>query len=131
MQAIIDTLTRTILGVGFFDTIPPAGQAVVEIPESQIVKLGGPGVKTIAANGTITVTIPQEIVAVEQQEAQERTDRLATIALIKPIVQGAVGKNITALSAAEVRALVAVLLWREDALDAAGNVRPLGRWVRE
>lgn len=131
MQALIDSRTRVILGVGFFDAEPPAGQEVVGVSPEQIVHLGGPGTKTIGIDGAITSTIPQVILDIEARETQERADRAATIALLKPIALGAVGKPFNTLNAAEVRALSAILFWKEGALDNQGRVRPLNQWLRE
>jgi hypothetical protein len=45
------------------------------------------------------------------------------------VAQSAVGVVITNLTAAQVRALLAVLLWKNGALTDAGAVRPLGQWA--
>lgn len=48
----------------------------------------------------------------------------------KRVVQGAVGKFIAELTANEVRALLALVLYRDGALDAGGKVRPLAERVK-
>jgi hypothetical protein len=63
--------------------------------------------------------------------------RLAAIAAaatkkgqILTIAQTAVGVRVDLLTAAQLRALFAVTLWKEDALDAALLIRPLAEWVK-
>ncbi len=60
-----------------------------------------------------------------QQEATALRQQVLTLA------QSAVGVSITALTAAQVRALVAILLWKAGAIKADGTVRPLAEWVRD
>lgn len=45
------------------------------------------------------------------------------------VAQSAVGVVITALTAAQVRALLAVLLWKNGALTKTGAVKPLDEWA--
>lgn len=59
-----------------------------------------------------------------QQEAATLKQQVLTLA------QSAVGVRIDQLTAAQVRALQAILLWKEGALDKDGVVRPLAEWVR-
>jgi hypothetical protein len=68
--------------------------------------------------------------AQEAAEAQERADDTAARALVVQIAQTAVGTRFDQLTAQQVRALAAILLWREGALTATGQVRPLSEWVR-
>lgn len=49
--------------------------------------------------------------------------------LVLSTAQTAVGVRYDALTNIQLRALVGILLWREGALDGAGVVRPLARWV--
>jgi len=49
---------------------------------------------------------------------------------VKTTAQSAVGVAYDALTAGQVRALFAILLWREGALNNDGTVKPLGEWVR-
>jgi hypothetical protein len=44
--------------------------------------------------------------------------------------QSAVGISVDALTAGQVRALVALLLYQQGALDKSGVVQPLAGWVR-
>lgn len=57
-----------------------------------------------------------------QQQAQTRAAILAT-------AQGAVGKQLSALTTAERAALATVLLWRIGAVAADGAIRPLDAWA--
>ena len=57
--------------------------------------------------------------------ADEGTKRSAVV----NVAQSAVGINITALTATQVRGLVAVLLFRAGAIDKAGVVLPLNQWL--
>ena len=59
-----------------------------------------------------------------QTEATTLRQQIVTTA------QSAVGVSITALTAAQVRALVALLLWKEGAIKADGTIRPLAEWVK-
>lgn len=49
---------------------------------------------------------------------------------IKTVAQSAVGVAYDQLTAAQVRALVAILLWKQGALNNDGTVKPLGQWVK-
>lgn len=63
-------------------------------------------------------------------ESDQATDG-ETWAAIKTTAGTAVGVNYGALTATQLRSLFAILLYRADALDKNGNVRPLGEWVRD
>lgn len=54
----------------------------------------------------------------------------AARALVLATAQTAAGVAYGNLTAAQVRALLAVLLWQAGALDEAGRVRPLAAWVQ-
>lgn len=49
---------------------------------------------------------------------------------VRTVAQSAVGVQFDQLTAAQLRALLAILLWKQDALDSTGAVRPLADWVR-
>lgn len=51
-------------------------------------------------------------------------------ALVVQAAQGAVGVNLTALTAGQQRALLAILLWKAGAVNPDGTVRPLAQWAR-
>ena len=60
---------------------------------------------------------------------QAKLDAAALQQKIVTVAQSAVGQSIDTLTAAQVRALVAVLLYRAGALDKTGVVQPLRTWV--
>lgn len=62
-----------------------------------------------------------------QRQAEATTLRQQVIST----AQSAVGVSITALTAAQVRALVAILLWKAGAIKADGTVKVLTEWVRD
>lgn len=61
---------------------------------------------------------------------QRRQVAAAARALVVQTAGSAAGIAVTALTPAQVRALLAVLLWQAGALDEAGRVRPLAAWVQ-
>jgi hypothetical protein len=66
-------------------------------------------------------------------EAEAEAARLAAAQLrqqIRTTAAGAVGIRYDLLTAAQVRALVAILLWKQGALSNAGLVQPLDEWAR-
>lgn len=69
--------------------------------------------------------------AAEQQAKQQAAQQAAAArALVVQTAQTAVGVAYGSLTAAQVRALMAVMLWQSGALAADGTVRPLAAWVR-
>jgi hypothetical protein len=60
---------------------------------------------------------------------QARQEALALRQRVLTIAQSAVGTQIDLLTAVQVRALIAVLLWKGGALDKAGVVKPLTDWI--
>jgi len=60
--------------------------------------------------------------------AQAASEAQALRTQVVSVAQSAVGVVITSLTAAQVRALLAVLLWKNGALDTDGKVRPLAEW---
>jgi hypothetical protein len=73
--------------------------------------------------------IAAAIAAREAAEQQRKLDAVALRQRVLTVAQGAVGKSIDTLTAGEVRALVACLLYRANAIDTAGVVQPLGIWL--
>lgn len=59
-----------------------------------------------------------------KQEAAETLKQL-----IRTTAQGAVGKRLDTLTAAEQRALLAVLLWQAGGVSNDGTVKALSAWV--
>jgi XkdW protein len=68
--------------------------------------------------------------AKKQTEAEEETAITTTRNRIRTTAQSAVGVAFDQLTAAQLRSLVAILLWGEKALDRNGVIRPLAEWVR-
>lgn len=96
---------------------------------------------TLAANGTITswglpgaAPTPAQLQAAsdayDAAQAQEEQDAQALRTLVRNAAQSAVGVGLTNLTAAQVRALLAILLHKEGALDKDGKVRPLADWAK-
>lgn len=68
--------------------------------------------------------------AAAQGEIQAGVDADALRQRVRTVAQSAVGVQFDQLTAVQLRALVAILLWREGALDNTGAVRPLVDWVK-
>lgn len=68
--------------------------------------------------------------AIDAAEDAAREERRAARQLVLQVAQSAVGLRFDALTAAQTRALVAILLWKEGALTGGGFVRPLSEWVQ-
>lgn len=75
----------------------------------------------------------QEIDAAIAAQDAARVQALADAAQLRQqiitLAQSAVGVRVDALTAAQVRALFAIVLWQEGALDKNGVVRPLADWI--
>jgi len=67
--------------------------------------------------------------AYDAAQAAAASAASALRAQVIAIAQSAVGVSIANLTAVQVRALLAVLLWEEGALTDVGAVRPLGEWA--
>ncbi|HEU5086865.1 MAG TPA: XkdW family protein [Roseiflexaceae bacterium] len=66
--------------------------------------------------------------AYDAAQTQRDADAQALRQKVLTVAQSAVGQTIDNLTTAQVRALVAVLLWKAGALDKTGAVKPLGGW---
>lgn len=69
------------------------------------------------------------IVAAYRDEDETNAEN-ALKSRIRTLAQSAVGVQIDALTNVQVRALVAILLWKAGAVDNTGTIRPLKDWVR-
>ena len=72
--------------------------------------------------------------AIAQRETarqQASTDAAALRQQILTLAQSAVGVRLIDLTAGQRNALIAILLWKEGAIDAALVVRPLSVWVKD
>lgn len=80
-----------------------------------------------------TEPTPQEsAAAIAARAAAVESDRLSAIALrnrVLSVANTAVGIQLDALTPAQVRALMACLLWKAGGLTAAGAVKPLDQWL--
>ncbi len=76
---------------------------------------------------------PEEIAAAitarAAAEQQATADALALRTRVRTLAQSAVGIQIDALSGPQVRALIAILIHKQGAIDASGAIRPLNDWV--
>lgn len=66
----------------------------------------------------------------ERPPTQGEQDNEAIRTLVVQAAQNAVGVNLTALTAGQQRALLAILLWKAGAVNPDGTVRPLAQWAR-
>jgi hypothetical protein len=69
--------------------------------------------------------------AVDALAAQAAQEAAALRTKVRTTAQSAVGVSIDQLTNNQVRALLAVLLWREGALDKDGKVRPFAEWAEK
>ena len=67
--------------------------------------------------------------AYDAQQAQLAADATALRQHVINLAQSAVGVAIDNLTAAQIKALFAVILWKAGALDKNGIVQPLATWV--
>lgn len=112
-----------VLAAGETDSfVPPEGGQVIEVEGNPFDGL---------AAGEEAVWDGEVFDKRQRVLTPEETARKAAKALILPIAQGTVGKRFDALTATEVRALVACLLYREGALGGDGTVQPLAGWLRD
>jgi hypothetical protein len=64
-----------------------------------------------------------------QRQAQEEASAQTLRDAVKAVAETTAGVAINDLTAQQVKALVAILLWQAGAIDAELKVRPLGEWV--
>lgn|SRR5262245_55240876 len=74
--------------------------------------------------------IVQALAAREQARQRAETEATQLRQLVRTKAQSAVGVAIDDLMVGQLRALVAILLHKEGALDKDGKIRPLSEWVR-
>jgi hypothetical protein len=67
--------------------------------------------------------------AFDAAQAQRQADAAALRQKVLNVAQSAVGQGIDTLTAVQVRALMACLLFKAGALDKAGVVQPLSEWL--
>lgn len=71
------------------------------------------------------------IAAYDTAETARKQEATTLRNQVVSLAQSAVGVTLNNLTAAQVRALVAILLWKEGAVTPAGAIRPLAEWVRD
>lgn len=69
------------------------------------------------------------VTALDAAAQQTAADASALRQRILTVAQSSVGQSIDTLTAGQVRALVACLLYKASAIDKAGTVQPLGKWL--
>lgn len=118
-MSLYDALKRLAPGVAFtltqdgtHDNVPYISAWPEDVP-----------MPTQAEIDAMLLTLEQERQAA-QTEAQQLRQRVVNLA------QSAVGIAVNDLTAPQVRALLALLLRKEGALDKTGTIRPLQDWVR-
>jgi hypothetical protein len=66
----------------------------------------------------------------EQTRAAEAAVVSENLERVKALAQSAVGVRLDNLTAAQVKALLAVLLWSHGAMGSGGAIRPLSEWAK-
>jgi len=92
-------------------------------------------------DGVYSIQFKPEATEIEQAEANAilaafdpvatDTSRAAVLGKIRTLAQSTVGVALADLTQAQLKALVAVLLWESGAVDLDGRIRPLREWVGE
>lgn len=72
--------------------------------------------------------IATRVATLRAAETQEGVDADALRTKVRTLAQSAVGIQVDALSAPQVRALLIVLLYKRGAIDRTGAIRPLSEW---
>ena len=67
--------------------------------------------------------------AVDAARSQADSEAQALRTQVRNVAQSTVGVVITNLESAQVRSLLAVLLWKAGAIDKDGKIRPLNDWA--
>lgn len=126
MRLIADTTSR-VLALGGDALTASAGQEVratartfadLAAAEAQVAALGGPG--------EVWHDAPTDTLRARTRAA---TADEAARTLVVQAAQSAVGVGLAALTPAQVRALLEVVLWKLGAIDSAGLVLPLSQWA--
>lgn len=108
--ALVAALPGKALGVGSY---APSGKIIVYMDTT--------------ANGDDDNTALQLVAA---HDTASRTPEQTAINAVRTAAQSAVGVVYTDLTTAQLRALLAVLIFESGGIDANGAVRPLGQWVK-
>jgi len=116
-------------------TADDASRHVMYLEANEQIARSMPAAEWLATRGPLpTDPTPEQIAAAiaarEQARRQADADRAALRQLVRQKAQSAVGVAIDDLTVGQLRALLAILLHNEGALDRDGKVRPLAEWVR-
>lgn len=98
----------------------------------------------IGSGDTITVHAPDDAdeaaiaavvaahdpTAIAVAEDAEQAAVASNLLAVKALAQSAVGVALADLTAGQVKALLAVLLWSHGAIGSGGRIRPLVEWAR-
>jgi hypothetical protein len=81
-----------------------------------------------AATQPTPAQIAARVAALQAAEAQEGAENETLRTRVRALAQSAVGVQVDQLTAAQVRALFIVFLYKRGAIDRSGTVRPFGEW---
>lgn len=128
MHALVETASGRILAIGAFPT-PPAdpGIVVVTLAEAALPARDEPGIKTLNADGTISV---DQTAYWTTQQAQQQADQ-AEGALRQWAIttaQSTVGLSVSALTLAQIKAMLAWVVYQHGMVDKNGVVTPTSQW---
>ncbi|MGN6812191.1 MAG: hypothetical protein ACTHMP_15085 [Thermomicrobiales bacterium] len=118
--------------------VAPAGadmDALAATLAKRFARLVAVGYDTDMTPGTLAVYLMPDLAAADITPAQQLVAMAAppdpsARSLVVQTAQTAVGVRYDQLTAAQVRALFAIVLWQAGGLNADGTVRPLAAWVR-
>lgn len=113
-------------------------QAIDDAGATHVLYLDGTIVRSMLAADWAEGTLPSDptpaeraaaIAARAQAEVRARQDADALRARVQTVAQSAVGVSLDALTPGQVRALLALLLWKAGGVAPDGTVRALREWL--
>lgn len=112
-------------------------QAMADDGSAHVLFLDGSSVRSMLAadwppplpSDPTQAEIDSAVAARQAADQQAITDAAALRQKILTVANSAVGQSIDTITAGQVRALVACLLYRAGALDKSGIVQPLSKWL--
>lgn len=128
MRAIVDKAGR-VEAVGDGSLAPPSGGQTVEVVDDTLSALRAQ-LAGLTADQEAYYDGQAFGVRARTLSPQEQASKAAR-ALVVSTAQATVGRNVTALVAGEVRALLICLLYEAGAIDGGGVVLPLNSWLRD
>lgn len=81
-----------------------------------------------AATQPTPAQIATRVAAIRSAETQEGAEGEVLRGRVRTLAQSAVGIQVDALTAPQVRALLIVLLYKRGAIDRTGAIRPFAEW---